>query len=61
MLDTTRNDAVALVGRAAEQALLASFLDDVATGGRALVLRGEPGIGKSRLLSESAVRVLRSS
>ena len=49
MLDTTRSDAVPLVGRAAEQALLTSFLDEVTTRGRALVLRGEPGIGKSRL------------
>ena len=34
-----------------EQALLASLLDEVAEHGQALVLRGEPGIGKSRLLS----------
>ncbi|MEA2295366.1 MAG: hypothetical protein QOE86_3005, partial [Solirubrobacteraceae bacterium] len=33
--------------------LLTSLLDDVATRGRALVLRGVPGIGKSRLLSEA--------
>ncbi len=31
---------------------MTSLLDDVATRGHALVLRGEPGIGKSRLLSE---------
>src|SRR4051812_9581641 len=54
MLDTTRNDAVPLVGRRAEQALLTSLLDEVTTRGHALVLRGEPGIGKSRLLSEAA-------
>ncbi|HEX4720295.1 MAG TPA: AAA family ATPase [Thermoleophilaceae bacterium] len=53
MLDTMRNHAVPLIGRAQEQALLTSLLDEVATRGQALVLRGEPGIGKSRLLSEA--------
>jgi DNA-binding CsgD family transcriptional regulator len=43
-----------LLGRRREQRLLVSLLDEVATRGRALVLRGEPGIGKSRLLSEAA-------
>jgi hypothetical protein len=42
MLDTSRSDAVLLVGRAAEQALLTSLMDEVTTRGRALVLRGEP-------------------
>jgi DNA-binding CsgD family transcriptional regulator len=51
---TTRDDAAPLLGRAEEEALLTSLLDEVATRGRALVLRGEPGIGKSRLLSEAA-------
>jgi DNA-binding CsgD family transcriptional regulator len=37
-----------------EQALLTSLLDEVADRGQALVLRGEPSIGKSRLLSEAA-------
>jgi DNA-binding CsgD family transcriptional regulator len=41
-----------LLGRLEEQTLLTSLLDDVGTQGQALVLRGEPGIGKSRLLSE---------
>jgi DNA-binding CsgD family transcriptional regulator len=54
MLDATRNDAVPLVGRAPEQALLTALLDELTTRGQALVLRGEPGIGKSRLLSEAA-------
>src|SRR3954468_14942136 len=53
MLGTARDEAAPLVGRHDEQALLTSLLDDVATRGQALVLRGEPGIGKSRLLSES--------
>jgi hypothetical protein len=50
MLRTTRDGAAPLFGRTEEQGLLASLLDEVATRGQALVLRGEPGIGKSRLL-----------
>src|SRR5216117_2764080 len=42
-----------LVGRAVELELVSSLLDDVG-GGSALVLRGEPGIGKSRLLAEAS-------
>src|SRR6476659_3428403 len=53
MLSTTRDDAAPLLGRTEEQDLLASLLDEVATRGHALVFRGEPGIGKSRLLSEA--------
>ena len=34
--------------------LLTSLLDGIESGGGALVLRGEPGIGKSRLLAEAA-------
>src|SRR4051794_9971608 len=43
-----------LLGRADEEALLTTLLDEVAEHGQALVLRGEPGIGKSRLLSAAA-------
>jgi DNA-binding CsgD family transcriptional regulator len=43
-----------LLGRAAEIGLLVSLLDGIGTGGGALVLYGEPGIGKSRLLSVAA-------
>lgn len=43
-----------LFGRADEVDLLASLLDAVVNAGAALVIRGEPGIGKSRLLSEGA-------
>ena len=43
-----------LLGRAAEIELLALLLDGIGTGGGALVLHGEPGIGKSRLLSVAA-------
>jgi predicted ATPase len=42
-----------LVGREAELELLTGLLDDIEQSGAALVLRGEPGIGKSRLLSEA--------
>jgi DNA-binding CsgD family transcriptional regulator len=39
-----------IVGRAEELAALSGFVDDVRTGPAALVLEGEPGIGKSTLL-----------
>jgi DNA-binding CsgD family transcriptional regulator len=54
MLDTAREERSPLLGRSEEQQLLESLLDDVLTRGRALVVRGEPGIGKSRLLEETA-------
>src|SRR6202521_2822678 len=54
MLGMARDEGAPLLGRDQEQGLLASALDEVATRGQALVLRGEPGIGKSRLLSETA-------
>ncbi len=43
-----------LLGRDAEIELLASLLDGIQDGGGALVLYGEPGIGKSRLLAVAA-------
>src|SRR3954453_17755979 len=54
MLGTRRDEPAPLVGRDREQALLTSLLDEVAESGQALVLHGEPGIGKSRLLSFAA-------
>jgi DNA-binding CsgD family transcriptional regulator len=54
MLRTARDEAAPLLGRSEEEMLLTSLLDDVASRGQALVLRGEPGIGKSRLLAETA-------
>ena len=54
MLGTRREESTPLLGRAPEEALLASLLDEIAERGRALVLRGEPGIGKSRLLWDAA-------
>ncbi len=50
----TAREIAPLLGRADEQSLLTSLLDEVATRGQTLVLRGEAGIGKSRLLSETA-------
>ena len=54
MLGTARDQAAPLLGRAEEQSLLTSLLDEVGDRGQALVFRGEPGIGKSRLLSVAA-------
>jgi DNA-binding CsgD family transcriptional regulator len=54
MLGPARDEAAPLLGRAREQSLLTSLLDGVGERGQALVLRGEPGIGKSRLLSVAA-------
>jgi DNA-binding CsgD family transcriptional regulator len=51
MLSVTTEDALRLVGRALEGAVLDEFLATVKGGeSRALVLRGEPGIGKTALL-----------
>src|SRR4051812_35927301 len=44
-------EAAPLLGRTQEQNLMTSLLDRVGDRGQALMLRGEPGIGKSRLLS----------
>ena len=43
-----------LLGRDAEIERLTSLLDGIGDGGGALVLSGEPGIGKSRLLAVAA-------
>jgi DNA-binding CsgD family transcriptional regulator len=51
MIGSAHGEAEPLLGRLGEQSLMTSLLDDVATRGQALVLSGEPGIGKSRLLS----------
>jgi DNA-binding CsgD family transcriptional regulator len=53
MLAAVRDDAGPLLGRNSEVALLRSLLDDIELRGSALLLRGEPGIGKSRLLTEA--------
>src|SRR5688572_12797083 len=49
-------DAEPLLGRDAEQRLISSLLADIEEQGGALVLIGDPGIGKSRLLAEAANR-----
>jgi hypothetical protein len=60
MLDTARDYVGPLLGRVEEQELLASLLDGVTERGRALVLRGEPGIGKSRLPASRATNLRRT-
>jgi predicted ATPase len=45
-------DWVPLHGRSTEIGVLTGLPDDVERAGAALVVRGDPGIGKSRLLSE---------
>jgi DNA-binding CsgD family transcriptional regulator len=54
MSGTARREPASLLGRASERALLMGLLDDVAARGQALVVHGEPGIGKSRLLDDAA-------
>src|SRR4051794_389827 len=54
MLPAARDPAGPLLGRGAEVEALTSLLDGIESGGGALVLRGEPGIGKSRLLAEAS-------
>ncbi|MEA2440932.1 MAG: hypothetical protein QOH76_2356 [Thermoleophilaceae bacterium] len=53
MLRAARDRDDPLFGRSAEIETLTSLLDGIESGGGALVLRGEPGIGKSRLLAKA--------
>ncbi len=46
-------EAAPFVGRGSERKRLVSLLDEVSTRGQGLIVRGEPGIGKSRLLAEA--------
>ena len=46
--------ARALFGRGDDLAVIDSFLDQAATGGGALLLSGEPGVGKTVLLNAAA-------
>ncbi|MFL5798770.1 MAG: AAA family ATPase [Actinomycetota bacterium] len=51
--ETPEEPASALVGREAERAWLATVLDDLVAGrGQVLLISGESGIGKSRMLAE---------
>lgn len=52
MLATARDEAL-LLGRDRERSFLSSLLDEVSIRGQALVLLGEPGVDKSRLLSDT--------
>src|SRR6516162_1472719 len=54
MVAAGRDEAAPLLGRDPELSFLRSLLDEVAVRGQALVLRGDPGVGKSRLLSDTA-------
>ena len=56
MSSMVRATAGPLLGRQAEVELVTAMLDRIDAAGSTLVLRGEPGIGKSRLLAE-AVRL----
>ncbi|MFD0855527.1 AAA family ATPase [Actinomadura adrarensis] len=47
-------DPIGLVGRDREPAELAMFLDKAATDGAAVLLTGEPGVGKTALLDATA-------
>ncbi len=53
-MSTAEGNPLPLLGRDAEIELLASLLDGIQDAGGALVLTGEPGIGKSRLLAAAA-------
>ena len=44
----------ALVGRSSEIALIGAFLDRASADGEALLLSGEPGVGKTALLNAAA-------
>lgn len=56
MSSTVRAAAGPLIGRHAEMELVTAMLDGTGAAGSTLVFRGDPGIGKSRLLAE-AVRL----
>ncbi|MEV0810258.1 AAA family ATPase [Micromonospora sp. NPDC050200] len=53
-MSITVNNLGPLLGRDAETELLGSLLDGIRSSGGPLVLYGEPGIGKSRLLAVAA-------
>jgi DNA-binding CsgD family transcriptional regulator len=54
MFTAGRAAAGPLLGRNTEVELLTALLDEISATGSTLVFRGEPGIGKSRLLAQAA-------
>src|ERR1700729_52773 len=54
MFTAGRAAAGPLLGRNTEVELLTALLDEINATGSTLVFRGEPGIGKSRLLAQAA-------
>src|SRR5260370_1972821 len=55
------NGRDALVGRESELGELSAALDDaLAERGRVVIVSGEPGVGKTRLVEEAASRALAS-
>jgi hypothetical protein len=56
LMTATLPGAPRLLGRAAELATLLELVDGIAQRGGALVLRGEPGIGKTSLLTAASRR-----
>ena len=51
-----RLDDTVLVGREPELGIVEDLFEQVSERGGALIVRGEPGIGKSALLAEASVR-----
>ena len=58
---TTLPDPLPLVGRTAELGRLESLMEDADAGPRVLFIRGEGGVGKSRLVAELGERAERRS
>ena len=54
MLDEPPGHPGSIVGREAQLARLAAFVDDVPTRGQVLVVHGDAGMGKSTLLASAA-------
>src|SRR5216684_7652324 len=52
----SRSRNTVLVGREPELEIVEDLLEGVAEGGGTLIVRGEPGIGKSALLAEASAR-----
>jgi DNA-binding CsgD family transcriptional regulator/tetratricopeptide (TPR) repeat protein len=57
-VDVPQRGAEALVGRRAELALIRAFLGRLGSGGEALLLAGDPGVGKTVMLDVSAEMAL---